>query len=327
MQYYLALSKAFQENQINELGLLPFTIDLKDLPKKNEVYYPFAVIDTKLGIPKSTLATTLKEAFEIYTTLSKDDYKGIEQVTRIMITLKPDNYTAMNKRKELVLSGYIQLTDELKLLDLIFTIPKHSKSSVAWYHRQWIVSQWNSIDAQAEIDASEKACVLYPRNYYAWSYRSWIFSRHLELREDEYNRVTKWIELNISDSSGLHYLESVLKEYKENIKDRHSGWLNDLIVKFPGYESLWCHKRFCTSFFTNTLFSSEHQFIQDIICGRHKEQALNTDYLNAQENLALKFGLWIVILEKRQCQGISTSPLWINRYNTVAPTSYFIDSL
>jgi protein prenyltransferase alpha subunit repeat containing protein 1 len=69
-----------------------------ELPLESQVYYPLIVVESKLGISKSDLAVLLKEAHEKFITLSKDCYKDLEQVTRIMILLKPDNYTAMNRR-------------------------------------------------------------------------------------------------------------------------------------------------------------------------------------------------------------------------------------
>lgn len=79
-----------------ELGLLYDLIPQQELSRKE--YYPFALVESKLGIPIPVLSTAIKEAHEHYIKTSKQDYSKIEQVTRIMILLKPDNYTAMNKR-------------------------------------------------------------------------------------------------------------------------------------------------------------------------------------------------------------------------------------
>lgn len=74
------------------------TPEAKELPLESQIYYPLIVIESKLGISKSDLAVLLKEAYEKFIVLPKDSFKDLEQVTRIMILLKPDNYTAMNRR-------------------------------------------------------------------------------------------------------------------------------------------------------------------------------------------------------------------------------------
>jgi hypothetical protein len=65
------------------------------------------VIESNLGIPTAILANIIKETHEFYVTLSKNDFKEMEQVTRVMILLKPDNYTAMNRRLEFTKDGFL----------------------------------------------------------------------------------------------------------------------------------------------------------------------------------------------------------------------------
>lgn len=310
-----------------ELGILAFSIDRKDLPKESQDYFPFAVVETNLGIPQTTLAQTIKETHELYITLSKDDYKRMIQVTRIMIVLKPDNYTAMNRRKELILSGHIDPLEELELLRIIFTIPRHSKSSVAWHHRQWILSQYeNIVDIEAELRLCEWACSAYKRNYYAWTYRSWILARHVERAESEYDSIIGWIELNISDASGFQYLEQTMKlrEWNKPLTETHIKWLDNLIIKYPGYESLWCHKRYCVYKF-DTQACLQHQFVQDVIQDKYNNQALDNENLKTQKELALKFGLWLAVLENRRHRNSTIDSSWIDSYRSVAPEPKFLD--
>jgi hypothetical protein len=82
----------------DELGLLHDTPEIQELPETSHTYYPLVVVESKLGISKRNLAVLLKEAHEYFISLSSNDYNKLEQVTRIMILLKPDNYTAMNRR-------------------------------------------------------------------------------------------------------------------------------------------------------------------------------------------------------------------------------------
>ncbi|KAG2197713.1 hypothetical protein INT47_007947 [Mucor saturninus] len=309
-QLYEKLSKAISENEIDELGLLPMMPEAKELPMESQKYYPLVVVESKLGISKSDLVVLLKEAHAKFINLPKDSYKDLEQVTRIMILLKPDNYTAMNRRKELILLGHIDLRQELSLIELIFTIPKHSKSSVAWYHRQWIFTNFNRIELSVdnELKLCTTASTSYPRNYYSWNYRHWILctycTQDLPFIEHEYKSTCHWIETHISDYSGFQYLQHLMVmlefDHKKTEMDQHLYWLNGLIIKYPGHESLWCHRRFCSNMFIHSsdYCNLQHVFILNILNDTFKDQSLSDDLndMVMQKEFALKFGLWQSLL-------------------------------
>jgi hypothetical protein len=81
--------------------LLEVLPQVTDLPEKAQVFYPLIAIEGKLGLGYASLVPLLKEAHERFIALDKDgdeDNAAFELVTRIMILLKPENYTAMNRR-------------------------------------------------------------------------------------------------------------------------------------------------------------------------------------------------------------------------------------
>lgn len=198
----------------------------------------------------------------------------------------------------------INIESELRLIELIFTIPKHSKSSVAWYHRQWIFTKYNNVDIKNELKLCKLTSNLYPRNYYAWTYRYWIVSTYckmnLDLVQHEYNDTCDWIDKNISDYSGFQYLQQLIHLLAFNDSDqiKHMDWLNNLIIKYPGHESLWCHRRFCSTIFitSKSYCLNQHEFINDIINNNKSimEQSLSDkkeDFI-MQKEYALRFGLF-----------------------------------
>lgn len=332
MTLYLKLCKALEENEIDELGLIHMIPEVTELPSESQAYHPLVVIESKLGISKHSLATLLKEAHERYIATPQYDEKALEQVTRVMIILKPDNYTAMNRRKELILSGKIDILQELKLIELIFTIPKHSKSSVAWYHRQWIFSQFqnNPPDVKKEFHLCCAASDAYPRNYYAWTYRYWVLSTYgkndLDLVQREYIETCDWIARNISDYSGFQYLQQLVQmlTWDDTERNTHMAWLDNLIVKYPGHESLWCHRRFCSHRFkdSDSFCASQHQFVHDIMSDRFSSRSLsdNANDFVMQKEFALKFGLFHTLMEKKPNLNDDAK-----LYLTVAPTPNFLD--
>ncbi|GAA5804276.1 hypothetical protein HPULCUR_009763 [Helicostylum pulchrum] len=332
MQLYEKLCKAITENEIDELGLLHIIPEETELPLESQVYYPLIVVESKLGISKKDLSLLLKEAHNHFITVTKDNCHDLEQVTRVMVLLKPDNYTAMNRRKELILSGHIDLKRELALIELIFTIPKHSKSSVAWYHRQWIYMHFNQlldIDIVNEFKLCTMTSAAYPRNYYSWTYRNWILKTYcinnIPLLEREYRDTRHWIETHISDYSGFQYLEQLMGLLRLDTEGIHMKWLDQLIIKYPGHESLWCHRRFCSHLMIHSpdYCQSQHEFISNIINGTFKDQSFSnsTEDIVSQKEFALRFGLWQTLLEKRNRINNEYATLYL----TVAPIPDFLN--
>ncbi|KAI7902571.1 uncharacterized protein BX663DRAFT_551984 [Cokeromyces recurvatus] len=335
MLLYNKLCAALNENEIDELGLLPLIPEINEIPIKNQKYYPLIVVESKLGIAISSSKILLKQSHEYFISLDDSNDKEIEQVTRIMILLKPDNYTAMNRRKRLIISGYIDIKRELRLIELIFTIPRHAKSSFAWSHRQWILTNYyKTIDITHELKLCQTTSILYPRNYYAWTFRYWILSTFCDQTriEQEYQEMLKWIELNISDFSGLQYLQQImtLAPTELNSIQQHMEWLDQLIIKYPGHESLWCHRRFCTAILTEKSVEhckAQHRFVYSILHDQFNSQSLsnNPNDLVMQKEFALRFGLWQTLLEKKHySRPIIEDALIIKLYSTVAPVPEFI---
>ncbi|KAI9477775.1 MAG: hypothetical protein EXX96DRAFT_568141 [Benjaminiella poitrasii] len=300
------LCAALDENEIDELGLLPILPELNELPADSQKYYPLIVVESKLGIDIASFTTLLKESHEYFIRADNGrNDRAVERATRIMILLKPDNHTAMNRRKKLITSGYINVKNELALIELIFTIPKNAKSSLAWYHRQWILTNYytnKTINAINEISLCRKASTIYPRNYYAWTYRYWFIFTYCDtsMFKEEYQKMCEWIELNISDNSGFQYLQQIMTHNELNL-DQHMQWLDQLIIRYPGHESLWYHRRFCSSIFSiksAEYCKAQHQYVHDIFHDRFNHQSMsnNPDDIVMQKEFALRFGLWQILL-------------------------------
>ncbi|CAM9490647.1 unnamed protein product, partial [Pylaiella littoralis] len=134
-------------------------------------------------------------------------------VTRALLLVNADHGSAWNARKEIVTDGLCEggcsILQEIKLLNLIFT--KHAKSPNAWAHRRWCwrnnddrgindVSggdiddsdnrerilrkkrqrgrrSWQPLDVGGELRVCQRVAELYPKNYYAWTQRSWVVLR------------------------------------------------------------------------------------------------------------------------------------------------------
>ncbi|KAI9314646.1 hypothetical protein BX666DRAFT_1969064 [Dichotomocladium elegans] len=216
----------------------------------------------------------------------------------MMVLLKPDHYTAMNTRKRLILSKFIDLRDEIKLLNLIFTIPRHAKSATAWHHRQWIFTLVPELlDLNDEVAQCARTATLHIRNYHAWRYRGWLLDNFIatsqELIHCEYVWTRTWVEQNVSDHSGAHHLARVIAAgggYNIDEKE-HMAWVDGLILQYPGHEVLWYHRRFCFE----RLFSvpDGHAFVAKAVDTAEKTHQSEPTVVQRQQELAYRYGLWL----------------------------------
>ncbi|KFQ36410.1 Protein prenyltransferase alpha subunit repeat-containing protein 1, partial [Mesitornis unicolor] len=138
-------------------------------------------------------------------------------------------------RKELILSGTLNPIKDLHLGKLALT--KFPKSPETWIHRRWVLQQLiqeNSLTSlvtkgnlgaapverihrlvQEEMNICSEAAGRYPSNYNAWSHRIWVL-QHLgrltvKVLLDELSSTKYWVSMHVSDHSGFHYRQFLLK--------------------------------------------------------------------------------------------------------------------
>ncbi|CBJ28281.1 conserved unknown protein [Ectocarpus siliculosus] len=215
-------------------------------------------------------------------------------VTRALLLVNADHGSAWNTRKQLVVDGLCEgssIPQEIKLLNLIFT--KHAKSPNAWAHRRWCWRNnerfrarhaditWHPLDEQEELKVCQRVAELYPKNYYAWTQRSWVVLRAVggaradasagqeglpgedtptapaaaELLEREIEFVDRWLTSHVSDHSALNHRKNVFSALaamspasdemaRLGLVDKERSANSKLLRDYPGHESLWCYRRF-----------------------------------------------------------------------------------
>ncbi|KAM9207453.1 protein prenyltransferase alpha subunit repeat-containing protein 1 isoform 1-T1 [Dugong dugon] len=209
--------------------------------------------------------------------------------------------------KELILSGTLNPIKDLHLGKLALT--KFPKSPETWIHRRWVLQQLiqetslpsfvtkgnlGTIPAertqrliQEEMEVCGEAAGRYPSNYNAWSHRIWVL-QHLakldvKILLDELSSTKHWASMHVSDHSGFHYRQFLIKslisqtvidisileqnplrsepalvlpkgeeaaasteEPRINLPhllEEEVEFTTDLIDTYPGHETLWCHRR------------------------------------------------------------------------------------
>ncbi|XP_044513300.1 protein prenyltransferase alpha subunit repeat-containing protein 1 isoform X4 [Gracilinanus agilis] len=137
--------------------------------------------------------------------------------------------------KELILSGTLNPIKDLHLGKLALT--KFPKSPETWIHRRWVLQQLiqeNSLPTfvkkenlatfpmervqrivQEEIEVCGEAAGRYPSNYNAWSHRIWVLQNlaklDIKILLDELSSTKHWASMHVSDHSGFHYRQFLLK--------------------------------------------------------------------------------------------------------------------
>ncbi|XP_068279823.1 protein prenyltransferase alpha subunit repeat-containing protein 1 [Nyctibius grandis] len=227
------IRNAFQRNpHIDEIGLIP-------CPEARYNRSPIVLVENKLGVESwcvKFLLPYVHDKLLLYRErkqwLNKDE---LIDITCTLLLLNPDFTTAWNVRKELILSGTLNPLKDLHLGKLALT--KFPKSPETWIHRRWVLQQLiqeNSLPSlvtkgnlgaapverihrlvQEEMNVCSEAAGRYPSNYNAWSHRIWVL-QHLgkltvKVLLDELSSTKYWVSMHVSDHSGFHYRQFLLK--------------------------------------------------------------------------------------------------------------------
>ncbi|KAI8066796.1 hypothetical protein BC940DRAFT_347281 [Gongronella butleri] len=312
MDLYDKLVDLLANHTIDEIGLLPCVPDATDIPPATRHYHPLVVVDGKLGVALDTLTALLQQSQQRFTEASSSDEAQQEETSRVLILLKPDHYTAMNVRKRLVCDKKRTIAQELALLDLIFTVSRHTKSAIAWHHREWLLTRdLAQLDIEAERRLCERSATLYPRNYYAWHHRFWLLEQmNAAAIEEEYESMVAWAGAHVSDHSGIHHLGQVVERWLVPAPSKrlaaHVAWLDNVTQQFPGHESLWAHRRACAMLMLErtdetTWPQSQHRWIDNVLHYKPKHADLDTSPASwhQQHVLALRYGLWLCLLRAK----------------------------
>ncbi|XP_007435282.1 protein prenyltransferase alpha subunit repeat-containing protein 1 [Python bivittatus] len=227
------INSAFKRNpHIDEIGLIP-------CPEARYNRSPIVLVENKLGVESWCVKFLLPYVHnKLLHYKQRKQWLNKEElidITCTLLLLNPDFTTAWNVRKELILSGTLNPIKDLHLGKLALT--KFPKSPETWIHRRWVlqhVIQENSLPTlvtkgnlealptektqqlvKEEMDVCCDAAGRYPSNYNAWSHRIWVLQNVAKLNTkillDELSSTKHWVSMHVSDHSGFHYRQFLLK--------------------------------------------------------------------------------------------------------------------
>ncbi|XP_057688923.1 protein prenyltransferase alpha subunit repeat-containing protein 1 [Corythoichthys intestinalis] len=241
------ITNAFKRNpNIDEFGVIP-------CPEGRYNRSPIVVVENKLGVEswcvKFLLPYVHNKLLLYRQRKHRLDKEALVDITSTLLLLNPDFTTAWNVRKELIQSGVLNAEKDLYLGKLALT--KFPKSPETWIHRRWVLQQilmrYSAADGsgkqsegeteQADVERNQQssyqlaqmlhqelkvcsdAACSYPSNYNAWSHRIWVLQHmakgNIKVFHDELSTMRQWVSMHVSDHSGFHYRQYLLKELIE----------------------------------------------------------------------------------------------------------------
>lgn len=227
----------------------------------------------------------------------RKEHARLEQYSRTALLLNAHVVTFWNYRKRLIVNNYLSAEKDMLLTKIILS--RHPKSADTLVHRRWLLKHSPRPDGWLEEElalctrlAEKQKC-----NYHAWSHRQWVINNtddkkfNVGLWLTEFETSEEWTKFHLSDHSGWHYrqflllrLHSHLNQVEDELprlqqlvdgaavvdttSQLYVCLLNeelrkneDLILVFPGHETLWYYRRFLIQSIESFLPWMEESFI------------------------------------------------------------------
>ncbi|GAM22305.1 hypothetical protein SAMD00019534_054800 [Acytostelium subglobosum LB1] len=251
----------------------------------------------------------------------------LNKLTKVILMVNAENLTALNLRKRLITAGLNTHIDEIKLLNFIFT--KHPKSGEAWCHRRWVLhnSKGVAMDIASEMAVCRRVAEIYPKNYYAWTHRWWCLQQQMTVKNllDDLKMMDQWSMRNISDYCGFNHRSLILRQLYNDVRNggqcdwqslldlwlREFKMIDTFIVKYPGHETLWSHKRLLIGVWMSEILpNSREQLVKcQLLSGLAFPTMISqleycqgiigdtaSSYYTEQKTFAQRFAFWILQL-------------------------------
>ncbi|XP_065206096.1 protein prenyltransferase alpha subunit repeat-containing protein 1-like [Planococcus citri] len=188
-------------------------------PEENDSL-PVICIEQNLGIESWCIKDLYVQAFNIVFKLtSVGDSIRYDASILILLLLNPNIKTLWNKRKSSMLAGKSNVPFELNFTKLVLTYKP--KSQDALNYRKWLLKVYNHIsythfvsnDLNLILDAASR----HTNNHVVWDYGIWYLNSAdtqttAKLSVELWDQTTAWINRNISDYSGLHFRQFIIKK-------------------------------------------------------------------------------------------------------------------
>ncbi|XP_050424395.1 protein prenyltransferase alpha subunit repeat-containing protein 1 [Adelges cooleyi] len=135
------------------------------------------------------------------------------------LLINPEVITFWNIRKELLMSGYLHLMEELQYSAVVLSFKP--KCAEIFNYRKWIYSNMLNDFNTTNIVFNEflvtlSAAAAYPSNYNAWNHSFWFVEKSLQCENfgivaQQLAMTKTWCREHVSDHSCMQYRQRLLK--------------------------------------------------------------------------------------------------------------------
>uniref|UniRef100_A0A3P9P9N9 Protein prenyltransferase alpha subunit repeat containing 1 n=1 Tax=Poecilia reticulata TaxID=8081 RepID=A0A3P9P9N9_POERE len=197
------ISIAFKRHpNIEEIGLI-------QCPEARYNRSPIVLVENKLGVESWCVKFLLPYVHNKLLLYRQRkhwlDREALVDITCTLLLLNPDFTTAWNVRRwvlQHILRQFSAVAHKTQQQ------PDAERTQVLGSHLDQLIHQ--------EMKVCSDAACRYPSNYNAWSHRIWVLQHmakgNIKVFRDELTSVHPWVSMHVSDHSGFHYRQFLLKE-------------------------------------------------------------------------------------------------------------------
>ncbi|XP_077416435.1 protein prenyltransferase alpha subunit repeat-containing protein 1 isoform X2 [Vanacampus margaritifer] len=206
------ITNAFKKNpNIDEIGVIP-------CPEGRYNRSPIVVVENKLGVESWCVKFLLPYVHNKLLLYRQRkhwlDKEALVDITSTLLLLNPDFTTAWNVRRWV-------LQQILRGLSAVDCFGKHGEADQADVEGSHQFSYHLAEILYKELNVCSDAACSYPSNYNAWSHRIWVLQHmakgNVKVFHDELSTMRQWVSLHVSDHSGFHYRQFLLKKLIEEL--------------------------------------------------------------------------------------------------------------
>ncbi|CAF1108726.1 unnamed protein product [Adineta ricciae] len=166
-------------------------------------------------------------------------------LTRVLLCCITECLTSWNIRRRLVLSKAIEISKELQFVEVLLRLKP--KSEQVFRYRRWLLNHedQDKVHLTNEFNLCNQTAEKHFINYASWLHRRWLMEHFKVDIDEELERNYRWLERNISDSSGFSFRAYLIskKVIDMNLIKQELNDNGNLLKFYVDRESLWIYRQ------------------------------------------------------------------------------------
>lgn len=239
--------------QCESIEFMPLTSN------EDYIVYCHCEEDLYLCLNLSEIRSIVKLCYSLLFSSTDLPTHKVSQITRVLLCYVTECATSWNARRRLVVAKDLNIFDELNFSAKLLRLKP--KSEQLFRYRRWLIKQTerNSISIEKELNLCDRTAEKHFINYTSWQYRRWLVEYFQLDIQDELDRNRKWLEMNLSDSSGFSFRAFLLSKTdgRKSLIDEEFRLNEEKLRFYLDRESLWIYRQ-TLIFLVLKLFHLDH---------------------------------------------------------------------